>query len=634
MVTVPRRPTRRIRVLPPPATAHAPRSTQLPRTVAAAVAIAGLITLLSSAFAMLRGRIEVLSNAIPLAVRIDAASVAALAGFGLLVIAGGLARRQRRAWAVAIALLLVAGVSHLIKDVDVVASAVNIGVACVLVMARREFDAKAGPGTIRRAILAVPILAATAWSFGWVAIMAHVGSGSHASVATAAVASLRGLVGLPLGIPLPGEAQGWLVGFLPVLGVAVLVTAVVTAFRPVVEGLRRSPSDSVEAGRLVRRYGTDTLSYFGLREDKSSFFHGEAMVSYRYLWNVALVSGDPIGRAEDVPEAFEAFVRHARGLGWGVAVLAGGADLADVYARLGLRGFYLGDEAILDPRTFSLDGRPIRKVRQSCHRLERAGYTLGFVADPDVGPDLREALASVTRAWRGRAPERGFTMALGEAVTMDRGCLTVVARDPAGRAQGYLHLVPCFGADPGFSLDQMRRRPDTPNGLTEWMVARTAEELGRRGVGRLSLNFAFLGGLFREREHLSRLQRVEVGVAQWLNPFFQIESLQSFNAKFFPAWYPRYIYYETPLSFPRVALAYLEAEAFLQLPLIGMRGRLRARIPTVSDSARREARSEPDPREAKGSDRGGVRRRRAVPEPAPGRIGRPPAPSPHSSRAS
>jgi lysyl-tRNA synthetase class 2 len=386
------------------------------------------------------------------------------------------------------------------------------------------------------------------------------------------------------------QADRWITGLLPLLGVGVIVVALAVAFRPVVEGLCHSDADAWEARRLVRAYGSDTLSYFALRRDKSWYFRGDAVVSYRYLWNLALVSGDPVGDAADVPGVFEAFVRHARGRGWGVAVLAGGSQHADLYSRLGLRRFYLGDEALIEPRNFSLEGRSIRKVRQSCHRLERAGYRLEFVGDAHVDPDLEEALAAVARAWRGRAPERGFTMALGDpAMPGDADCLTVVARDVDGRAQGYLHLAPCYGASAGFSLDQMRRRPGTPNGMTEWMVARTVEELGRRGVGRVSLNFAFLGGLFRERSGLSVIQRVEVAIAQRLSPFFQIESLHRFNAKFSPTWVPRYIYYEAPLSFPRVALAYLEAEAFLRLPLIGMRGRLRRRLPDLPGQAVRES---------------------------------------------
>ena len=80
------------------------------------------------------------------------------------------------------------------------------------------------------------------------------------------------------------------------------------------------------------------------------------------------------------------------------------------------------------------------------------------------------------------------------------------------------------------------------------------------------MNFAFLGALFREDTPLTFVPRLEVAVARRLNPFFQIESLQWFNAKFSPMWLPRYIYSEPPLSFPRVALAYLESAAFLRLP--------------------------------------------------------------------
>ena len=245
----------------------------------------------------------------------------------------------------------------------------------------------------------------------------------------------------------------------------------------------------------------------------------------------------------------------------------------------------MGDEALLDPTTFSLAGGALKKVRQSCTRLERLGFTLEFMPDPDVSPDLRDALDQVTRSWRGMAPERGFTMALGASpFAQDPSCLTVVARDGAGRAQGYLHLVPCFGDRPGYSLDQMRRRPETPNGLTEWMIARTAERLGREGMTRLSLNFAFLGGLFRAGSDLGPIQRTEVRILRGLGPFFQIESLHRFNAKFLPEWVPRFIYYEPPLSLPRVALAYLETEAFLNVPLIGSRARMRHRRSSAEPS--------------------------------------------------
>ena len=559
-----------------------PRTSRLPRFIAVGVAASGLLTLGSAAFAVLRGRLELLSDAVPLIVRTNAASVAALAGLGMLVIAGGLARRQRRAWWIALGLLTVAGITHLLKDLDVVGSGVNLGMAVVLVTVRREFDARPSPGSIRRALLLAPSMAGAAWLFGWVAIVVHGNDfAPPPTTGQSAMAAFRGLMGLPFGLTYRTPEGRWIPGLLPLLGVAVVVTAFAMALRPVVEGLRRDPEERQRARDLVRRYGDGTLSYFAPREDKNHFFAGRAMVAYRYLWNLAIVSGDPVGHPDDLEGAFLAFVRQARSLGWGVAVLAGRGDLDEVYAEAGLHPFYLGDEALVDPRTFSLEGRPIRKVRQSVHRLERAGYHLEFLPDQEVGPDLRDALAEVTRSWRGRAPERGFTMSLGRGPSpLDPDCLTVVARDTDGRAQGYLHLVPCFGSEPGYSLDEMRRRPTTPNGLTEWMVAQAIRELAKRDCTRLSLNFALLGELFRSESKLSPWQRVELAIVRRLNPFFQIESLHDFNAKFFPSWVPRYIYYEAATGFPRVVLAYLEAEAFTRLPFIGVRARLRERLPS------------------------------------------------------
>jgi lysyl-tRNA synthetase class 2 len=127
-------------------------------------------------------------------------------------------------------------------------------------------------------------------------------------------------------------------------------------------------------------------------------------------------------------------------------------------------------------------------------------------------------------------------------------------------------MVPTFGDEPGYSLDMMRRRRDTPNGLMEWMVAMTAIELRERGCARFSLNFAAFAALFASGTKLTIGQRIEAAFMKRISPLFKMESLGAFNAKFGPAWFPRYIYFEAPMSIPRIGLAYLEAEAFFRLP--------------------------------------------------------------------
>src|SRR5262249_11847620 len=156
--------------------------------------------------------------------------------------------------------------------------------------------------------------------------------------------------------------------------------------------------------------------------------------------------------------------------------------------------------------SFSLDGRPIRKVRQSVHRLEAAGYTAEPLHPRAIGPGLRERLESIARAWRGSAPSRGFAMALDALFRLeDQDALFVIGRGPDGEPEGFLHFAV---SQPGsaLSLSSMPRLRTTPNGFNEWLVVETVEWARARGFARISLNFAPFAALLTPQADLSRLQ--------------------------------------------------------------------------------------------------------------------------------
>jgi len=146
----------------------------------------------------------------------------------------------------------------------------------------------------------------------------------------------------------------------------------------------------------------------------------------------------------------------------------------------------------------------------------------------------------------------------------------VTAREN-GVIRAVLQLVP-WGAD-GLSLDLMRRDKNAQPGLNDFLIVETIKAAPGLSVKRLSLNFAvFRAALERgERIGAGPVLRAWRSVLIFASKWFQIESLYKFNAKFSPVWQPRFFVFPSTKDAPRIALAALEAEAFLTLPRLTLR---------------------------------------------------------------
>src|SRR5207237_9242315 len=136
------------------------------------------------------------------------------------------------------------------------------------------------------------------------------------------------------------------------------------------------------------------------------------------------------------------------------------------------------------------DGRSVRKVGQSVHRLERAGYSASCVFAGDVDEQLAAELTEVAAEWRGPQPQRGFTMEFDSLFDVGGSdALFVMGRDASGAVAGFFHLA-VSRAGRALSLSSMPRRGTTPNGFNEWLVAESIDWARQHGFERVSINFA------------------------------------------------------------------------------------------------------------------------------------------------
>jgi lysylphosphatidylglycerol synthetase-like protein (DUF2156 family) len=511
------------------------RRPSAPALLGLGAAVAGLIGIFSALTPEFADRSEIVRGILPPGVP-EAARVLALSlGLALIWLSRALARRKRRAWQLAVAVVATSAAAHLAKGLDVEEASVHLPLLAALWRYRRAFVAPGDPETIRPLVRVLAALAAVG-----------VFAGLRVSDRMAFSERIEEALGL--------------------LALALAARALYLWLRPLALRVRQTPPERLLAERLVHEHGRDSLAFFSLRRDKSYFFSpsGRAFLAYRVVNGCALVGGDPIGEAEDVPALLDAFLGFAHDRAWRVAILGASADLLPLYRASGLRAIYLGDEAVVHPAKFSLDGRAIRKVRQSVHRVRRAGYRMRLVRPAEVTPELRAELERVSREWRGHWPERGFTMAM-DALFAHREGMLAIAERADGSVGGFLQLVPS-PASGGYSLAAMRRGKDTPNGLMESLVVETIEWARDQHANELSLNFAVFGELLRGCEEEALWRRAARFGLLRLDRFFQLERLLCFNRKFQPDWRARYLCVERVLDFPVVGLAYLHVESLLTPP--------------------------------------------------------------------
>jgi lysyl-tRNA synthetase, class II len=550
-------------------------------------ALGGLLYLLPE-LPVLHRRLDVVQDYFASeSVRVAGHVASVLAGLALLLLARQLAHRKRLAWQATVGLFAVVTVVHVFKGPHPLAALYAAGMLVALVRFRDAFPGRADPASVLGLVRFVPVYLASVLAFGVVTMLLEREDVDGAMTVGGVLETVGlGLIGMNGPYRLHGSFfSDFFPAALLALGIAGLVVAFALAFRVVVERAGPSDEDRERARALVRRWGSDTLAPFAMRDDKSWFFgsDGDAMIAYAFAGGYALVAADPIGAPASIPRVLDEFLAHCRERAWHVAFFAVREEDMPLYRRHGFHGVYLGDEAIVRCDTFSLDGGPMKQVRAAVKRVGKEHH-FRLIRETDASPASIQALNGIRERWRGKAPERGFTMDLGQAVKGENpDFLLALALDADERPVAFLRLVPCYGPDPGYSLDLMQRDPDSVSGVTEYLIANSALALGERGFRRLSMNFAAWGRLFDETARLSPRQRLQKRLVDLLNPFFQIQSLRDFNAKFAPEWLPRSIVVEEPAAIPKVALLYASVEGFVTLPVIGRH--LVPQVPSDADRA-------------------------------------------------
>ena len=477
-----------------------------------------------------------------------------IAALTLVSAARGLLRGKRTAWLLALGAAIASLFGHHLVTADLFGIVVAVGVVGLLLVLAPQFRARSDPALARQGIF---------WLLGGGAATYGYGVGglylldAQFRRSTSLVESLeqatRLLFLLPTSTINAVTTHGkWFIDSVRVLAIVVLLIGVARLLRPVVLRGARREQDLGHVRRLLDAYGDTSLAYFHLLPDKHHLFaeDGEAFIGYKVVGSIAVSLGGPIGAPAAQEKVARLFIERCELNGWLPAFHQVTPAAADQLARLGLKALKIGEEAVIDVGSFSLQGSHFKSIRNKTAKMEREGWTVEELPQP-IDPATMNRLREISEAWLDHGGHRERTFTVGQFnVEYLRSTVLMVAKDPSAVIQAFTNLIPSYQSVNG-NFDLMRRQPGEHLPVMDFLFVRMIErfrELGHRGMTLGLAPFANIDGDARPDRAL-RIIYERGGKA------FNFAGLRAFKDKWRPKWEPRFLVYRSDSELPQLAIA-------------------------------------------------------------------------------
>jgi len=543
----------------------------VPVWIGRATFLVGLFDILANVSRRFRTPVHKLNNVIPVFLNGSALATAIFTGLILMILARGLSRRKRRAWVLALVILAVNLATEIFRTnhhpVQITLSILSIA---ALVVFRNSFYAKSDPSTRMQPLIGfgAALLVFFIASLLLLRFRSHDEIIGSPSIKNIILFIAEGFVGVAGPVKFTSERASDAIAFtLGTFGVFTVIVPLWLYFRRVKPIPKMSDDDMNVVRKLIKHdLEQDSLGYFATRRDKSVIWaaNRKAGIAYRVQGGVMLASGDPFGEYSLWPEAIAEFLKEAEEHAWTPAVMGCSDRGGEVWVEhAGMIAIDIGDEAIIDVKNFTLEGRPMANVRQMVNRIKRKGYSCTTQKWSELDESTRIELRELAHKWRYGVSERGFSMSMDRfGDDNDPDTFITIARLES-EIKGLLYFVPW--TTNALSLDRMQRERGTDAGVNELMIVETVEYARANNLAYVSLNFAAFRSLFERADKISAgpITRGMRNLIRFSSNFFQVESLYRFNAKFQPGWETRYVLYPRASDLPKVGWAALRAEKFI-----------------------------------------------------------------------
>ncbi|MBN3873266.1 phosphatidylglycerol lysyltransferase domain-containing protein [Nostoc sp. JL33] len=525
--------------------------------------LVGVVNLLSAVTPTLYGRNHWLKGFLPFEIRASGHIFAALTGFVLLALATNLLRRKRIAWLLTIGLLVISIFSHLLKGLDYEESLLSGVLLVQLILMRHFFTAQSDRPSIARGVRALIGALLFTLAYGTIGFYLLDGKFSEnfnwreAIVQTLAMFFTEDNWGLQ-----PKSRFGdFFANSIYIIAAVTITYAMVMLLQPVFWRNLATTNERQKAKEIVEQYGRSSLAAFTLLNDKSYYFSpsGNSLIAYVPKGRGAIALGDPIGPIEDRKETIVAFQQFCQRNDWYPGFYQTLPDDVELYKSLGFKVLKIGEEAIVDLKSFTLQGKAGKNFRPSISRLTKLGYQIEFY-QPPIANDLLHQLKSVSDEWLKmvQGSEKHFSLGWFEEAYL-RECEIAVVHNPEGQISAFANILREYQLNEA-TIDMMRHRASLENGTMDFLFISLLQHFKEGGYDSFNFGLSALAGV-GENPESRRLEKVLHYLYGHLNRFYNFKGLHAYREKFRPRWEPRYLVYPSLAALPDIVVALIRADS-------------------------------------------------------------------------
>ncbi|MEO6069571.1 MAG: phosphatidylglycerol lysyltransferase domain-containing protein [Chitinophagaceae bacterium] len=518
-----------------------------------ALGIVNILSVITPPFAQ---RLRLLKHFIPVASIHESNILVLLIGFILLITAAFLLRGQRNAWIVAMVLSVLSLVGHIFKALDYEEALLAASVVIVLAISSNQYRLSSNKKLIRIGIVSIVLVFAACLSFGLIGFyfLQKRHFGIDFSFYQSVQFTLQNFLLLHNDDLNPKTTFATeFILLLQTLGFFSWGFLFFVLVKPIFKQ-KKSESPSIEkASNLLQLYGNSAVDYFKINRDKLLFFSDlcDGFVAYRIANGFAIVLEEPVCADNNKIPVLQEFEQHCRKMSLRTAYYRVDESNTRIFDHLRKQQLLIGQEALLQLASFSLEGRDKKSLRNALNSLTKKGFT-NSVLTPPLSQVTLDSLRAVSDEWllHYNKKETIFSQGMFDEEEIAEQTVIVV-KDAEENIKAFLNIVPDFA--PGeVTYDLIRKTADAPGGCMDALILSLINHAKDKGFTYLNLGMVPMTGI--EEPHNAAEHLLSYGYRK-MKKFRHYTGLREFKEKYASSWVNKYLVYENDLDLIQLPVA-------------------------------------------------------------------------------